>query len=443
MCYPILWFEEDVNGGWNRLNLKLSLHNLHFDGGLVSSSKKAAADHIKDLIEAARAQGASTISVPKKAMPFGNLITHLETHGLLPSGENQQEAADPAVGELSAAHRAQVLEHMRDVERGEVQEPAAPLVPHNVLAPVVQELMGDIPPNFVIAPLNEDEVAVPPHIEQPPANVPPPVDEEVAITLRNELEAAMGRNHALESELAQMRTTCLMLENSANTDHGRLTDRVGEIIASKFDEGIKTLEKSIMANVAKEVRLEIHRHTDRTMEMIHLIPTINKNLNKAIETKEGSGYTINELAKHVALNAAEIKKIGDSTSQIRTLISANNALIKHVLTANSNVAPSIGGPPLTPLQTPKKARIICDECGLQNHAKRDCPTKMEFCARCLDRSHKTFACPSYGKKCEVCDFKGLGELAYGHNKIVHQEADVDKRKRIKLLVGPTCFPDWN
>ena len=70
------------------------------------------------------------------------------------------------------------------------------------------------------------------------------------------------------------------------------------------------------------------------MEMIHLIPTMNKNLNKAIETKEGSGYTINELAKHVALNAAEIKKIGDSTSQIRTLIRANNALIKHVLTVS-------------------------------------------------------------------------------------------------------------
>ena len=74
----------------------------------MSSSKKAAADHLKDLIEAARAQGAATISFPKKAMPFGNLISNLETHGLLPRSENQQEAADPAVGELSAAHRAQV-----------------------------------------------------------------------------------------------------------------------------------------------------------------------------------------------------------------------------------------------------------------------------------------------------------------------------------------------
>ena len=70
---------------------------------------------------------------------------------------------------------------------------------------------------------------------------------------------------------------------------------------------------------------------------------------------------------------------------------------------------------LTPNSLPKL--IKCTECGAVGHNRHDCSRKMDFCAKCLSRTHITRLCPSYRHQCQVCrGLEGIGEHSYGHTK---------------------------
>ena len=106
--FPLIWFREDNSGGWSRLKIKLELHNLLLDGGLVPPSVSAIRDAVKDLVATCKAQGAKIPSAPSKAISFSALVKILEDLGVLsctPDPQPEPAEADPI---LSAEHRANV-----------------------------------------------------------------------------------------------------------------------------------------------------------------------------------------------------------------------------------------------------------------------------------------------------------------------------------------------
>ena len=68
--------------------------------------------------------------------------------------------------------------------------------------------------------------------------------------------------------------------------------------------------------------------------------------------------------------------------------------------------------------SPGPSKVQCTMCGGFDHLKRDCPKKLQFCARCLLTEHKTYECPSLISKeqCHLCCERNMGDLAYGHKK---------------------------
>ena len=107
--YSLLWYKEDLYGGWKRLQIKFELYNLFFDGGKVPLSPTALTDTIKDLVETARSQGAEITTIPTHPISFSTLVGDLESLGLLSNTESAPTPTQPEADDaLAKAHKAKV-----------------------------------------------------------------------------------------------------------------------------------------------------------------------------------------------------------------------------------------------------------------------------------------------------------------------------------------------
>ena len=124
--------------------------------------------------------------------------------------------------------------------------------------------------------------------------------------------------------------------------------------------------------------------------------------------------------------------------------------------------------PVTPVTTQKTPS--CQICNDPSHAKYSCPHRNDFCPRCLRRDHKIVDCSFIRELCQICDQRGLGDLAFGHARFgpsliaklnsnfnfkyfvqsnthlflrkVHYETEKGKRDHIMRFISSECFPDW-
>ena len=114
--------------------------------------------------------------------------------------------------------------------------------------------------------------------------------------------------------------------------------------------------------------------------------------------------------------------------------------------------------PVTPVTTQKTPS--CQICNDPSHVKYSCPRRNDFCPRCLRRDHKIVDCSFIRELCQICDQRGLGDLAYGHARFghslifvhsnthflffrkVHYETEKGKRDHIMRFISSECFPDW-
>ena len=103
-----MWYKEDDNGGWQRLQIKFELHNLFFDGGKVPLSSLGLKDTIRDLVDTVKAQGAKITTIPSKPVSFSTLVSDLEALGLLSGSESEPPIAVLESDDLVIAHKAQV-----------------------------------------------------------------------------------------------------------------------------------------------------------------------------------------------------------------------------------------------------------------------------------------------------------------------------------------------
>ena len=107
--YPIIWFEEDLEGGWNSFLTKLKLNSISLEGGGVPGTTKAMQDRLRDLVKACKINGVK-VSLPKQATPYTELVKVLTEKGVLMSNaySDSEDEDDDAVQALKKQHEDEV-----------------------------------------------------------------------------------------------------------------------------------------------------------------------------------------------------------------------------------------------------------------------------------------------------------------------------------------------
>ena len=106
--YPIIWFEEDSNGGWTQQMTKLNLNNLKFEGHGIPESDEALQDEINDLAKSCKKDSVKALT-PKSPTPFTEIVNILKDKHLIASNEPSDNEDDDI--------RDQRKKHKEDVSK--------------------------------------------------------------------------------------------------------------------------------------------------------------------------------------------------------------------------------------------------------------------------------------------------------------------------------------
>ena len=103
----MVWVITDDNGHWVRIQNKLKINNLKFQGCKVPSAR-AAKGAVSDLIASLIPEGVDPEFKLDGVLPFTTLVKKLEELGLVKPVSVKKAKPSEAVGELSRAHRDNV-----------------------------------------------------------------------------------------------------------------------------------------------------------------------------------------------------------------------------------------------------------------------------------------------------------------------------------------------
>lgn len=288
-------------------------------------------------------------------------------------------------------------------------------------------------------------------------------DGQAAAVLEEQLQEALSDKQKLVEELNAERVKNSQLENQLVQANGGLLGDQERLLRDLISENVSTMTESLTRHISTEIGAALAARIDELRDDLGAIHTIKDTtetcLNKVVDTSEyldevmdsfhktSDSFNLKVDSLNQAVSASKVSL--ESLPPIRTQVSSISARLTEALKHLSPASPSTSRshlpptPDKTPLRKPPGPPTSkCYECG-GSHLRRECPSKKDFCVRCLKVSeHKHWLCPTIQECCPICRDAGLGGAAYGHTKYVHDVSDWGRRDQICKILSKACFPSW-
>lgn len=470
--HPIVWFEEDELGGWNRLQLKMQLNNLVFDGGLTHKGPGAMKDHLKDLAKLSKNQGATDVRVPKRAHRFAELVKILEDKGIFEKCDFNED--DEVVNELKMQHLNEINNLRNHESLAEVSDNSGEEQKH-ILEDIVNATINSeiglaytqessiteerSPSKKLVFNNKTDLPEDPKGVDIPP--VPSAssrqIDQAMYATMEAELLKSRDIISNLKSEVSQLKKKCLELENRLATEEYDITADVQAAVSQGIDQKLKDFETKLTASLVTEMTAVYTKRDNKVAKDSSILQETKTAVDETFKRAHSTSICLPDFAKAMGLSISKTNTLnekvqahGKTLTQIRTKLNATVELVKEALKRQSGIASDCNGSdntaydgsslPPTP-STPNPP--TCSECHKIGHFGINCPVRLEFCARCLSRDHEVYECPSIRDPCQSCLDSGYGKLSFGHTEQIHYVEEPDKRELIAEYISRVCLSDWD